>query len=340
MGKVALIFGGSSAERMVSVASAQNLVKYFQGPDLYFISPQGPWYKTELQKLLDHKNPFKTEFNNYGDKVCESIFQSKDILQNKIVFLALHGTEGEDGSFQKYFEVNQISYTGSGSLSSALCFDKAMTKAAAKKDQIPLANELIVNFNDKAAEPLVQQFFNKYKKVVLKPVANGSSFGLYIVDQLEKLNQAIQSIQNSEEKYYLCEEFIQGRELTVGVYQNQSQIRALCPSEVLLVQGANFDYEGKYLGIGSKEITPAQVTEAEKKQCQELALKCHKAFDCYGYSRTDMILTSQGPVFLETNTLPGMTKASFFPQQLEAEKISFQQFIDDQLMMAQQRNIS
>ena len=123
----------------------------------------------------------------------------------------------------------------------------------------------------------------------------------------------------------------------MGVYQNQNQIKALCPSEVLLVQGANFDYEGKYLGIGSKEITPAEVTETEKKQCQELALKCHKAFNCYGYSRTDMILTPQGPVFLETNTLPGMTKASFFPQQLEAERIPFQQFIDDQLVMAQQR---
>lgn len=337
MKKVALIFGGSSSERLVSVASAQNLVKYFQSPELYYISKEGPWYKTEVSKLTDHKNPFKSEFTAFGEKACDNVFKSKDLLKDKIVFIALHGTEGEDGSYQKYFEENKIAYTGSGSVASALCFDKAKTKKVAKENQIPLANELVVNFAIGQAETEVQQFFDKYKKIVLKPVANGSSFGLYIVDSKLKLEQAIAAIKGSEEKYYLCEEFIQGRELTVGVYQNLQGIKSLCPSEVLLVQGANFDYEGKYLGIGSKEVTPAEVTEAEKKMCQDLALKAHKIFQCYGYTRTDMILTAKGPVFLETNTLPGMTKASFYPQQLEAEKMSFQQFIDDQLTMAERR---
>lgn len=337
MKKIALIFGGSSSERMVSVASAQNLVKYFQSPELYYISKEGPWYKTEVSKLTDHKNPFKTEFTGYGEKVCDNVFKSKDLLKDKIVFIALHGTEGEDGSYQKYFEENNIAYTGSGSAASALCFDKAKTKKLAKENQIPLANELVVNFGVAHAEEDVHQFFDKYKKIVLKPVANGSSFGLYIVDSKLKLDQAITAIKSSEEKYYLCEEFIQGRELTVGVYQNPQFIKPLCPSEVVLVQGANFDYEGKYLGIGSKEITPAEVTADEAKMCQDLALKAHKVFQCYGYTRTDMILTPKGPVYLETNTLPGMTKASFYPQQLEAEKMSFQQFIDDQLTMAERR---
>lgn len=337
MKKIALIFGGSSSERMVSVASAQNLVKYFQSPELYYISKEGPWYKTDVAKLTDHKNPFKSEFTAFGEKVCDSVFKSKDLLKDKIVFIALHGTEGEDGSFQKYFEENKIAYTGSGSAASALCFDKVKTKKVAKEHQFPLADELVINFNAAHAETDVNQFFDKYKKIVLKPVANGSSFGLYIVDSKLKLEQAVTAIKSSEEKYYLCEEFIQGRELTVGVYQNPQFIKSLCPSEVLLVQGANFDYEGKYLGIGSKEITPAEVSESEKRMCQDLALKAHKTFQCYGYTRTDMILTAKGPVFLETNTLPGMTKASFYPQQLDAEKMSFQQFINDQLTMAERR---
>lgn len=337
MKKIALIFGGSSSERLVSVASAQNLVKYFQSPDLYYISKEGPWYKTEVSQLINHKNPFKSEFTAYGEKVCENVFKSKELLKDKIVFIALHGTEGEDGSYQKYFEENKIHYTGSGSVSSALCFDKAKTKKVAKENQFPLANELVINFSNAQSDAEVHHFFDKYKKVVLKPVANGSSYGLYIVDSKTKLEQAIAAIKASDEKYYLCEEFISGRELTVGVYQNSHNFVALCPSEVLLVQGANFDYEGKYLGIGSKEITPAEVSDAEKKLCQDLAMKSHKTFNCYGYSRTDMILTTKGPVFLETNTLPGMTKASFYPQQLEAEKMSFQKFIDDQLAMAEQR---
>lgn len=337
MKKIALIFGGSSSERLVSVASAQNLVKYFESPELYYISKEGPWYKTEVSSLINHKNPFKSEFASFGEKVCENVFKSKELLKDKVVFIALHGTEGEDGSYQKYFEENKIHYTGSGSVSSSLCFDKAKTKKVAKENQFPLASELVVNFANSHSEDDVMDFFERYKKIVLKPVANGSSYGLYIVDSKDKLQQAISNIKASDEKYYLCEEFIKGRELTIGVYQNPQSFKSLCPSEVLLVQGANFDYEGKYLGIGSQEITPAQVTEEEKKQCQDLAMKAHKTFNCYGYSRTDMILTTKGPVFLETNTLPGMTKASFYPQQLEAEKISFQEFINDQVLMAERR---
>jgi D-alanine-D-alanine ligase len=338
MKKIALIFGGSSTERMVSVASAQNLVKYFDNPDLYFISKEGPWYKTSKQSLIDHKNPFKSEFVSFGEKVAENVFSTKQLLKDNCIFIALHGTEGEDGSIQQFFEENKISFTGSGSLSSALCFDKVKTKSKAKSQMFPLAKELVLDFSKPDSAEKVKTFFNDCRKIVLKPVANGSSFGLFIVDSLDKLNEAISSIKSSTEKYYLCEEFIVGRELTVGVYQNTKETKALCASEVLLDKGSNFDYEGKYLGVGSKEITPAQVSAEEAKLCQDLALKSHQVFNCYGYSRTDMILTAKGPVFLETNTLPGMTKASFYPQQLEAEKLSFQTFINDQIEMALRRN--
>lgn len=337
MEKIALIFGGVSTERMVSVASAQNLVKYFTDVECLFISSKGVWHQVSKEDLVSHQNPFKSEFTKIGEKVADNLFQTESILKNKTVFIALHGTEGEDGSFQKFFETNHIKYTGSGSTSSALCFDKVKSKKVAMSEKIPLAMEVVLNFNESSSAEKIYQFFEKNKKIVLKPVANGSSFGLYIIDNLEKLKLALAEISHFEDKYYLCEEFITGREITVGVYENLKGIKALCPSEVLLDKGAQFDYEGKYLGIGSKEITPANIDENEKRRCQELAVKAHRVFNCYGYSRTDMILTHAGPVFLETNTLPGMTKASFFPQQLEADGIAFQDFIADQIMMAKHR---
>ena len=337
MKKIALIFGGVSSERLVSVATAQNLVNFLEDPDIYFLSQKGPWYQTDKNKLIEHQNPFKSEFISYGEKVAEDLISAKKILDGKCVVIALHGTEGEDGSIQKFFEENKICFTGSGSSSSALCFDKTQSKVKAKEYGISLAQEIVLDFKKNQPIEDLKLFFKRHSKIVLKPVANGSSFGLFIIDNLEKLQSAVSSIRNSNNPHYLCEEFIEGREMTVGVFENQSEMKALCPSEVLLDKGSNFDYEGKYLGIGSKEITPAMITESEKKQCQDLALKAHQVFGCYGYSRTDMILTSSGPVFLETNTLPGMTKASFYPQQLAADNILFKYFIDSQIVMASTR---
>ncbi|MCK6599060.1 MAG: ATP-grasp domain-containing protein [Bdellovibrionaceae bacterium] len=335
--KVVLIFGGTSSERLVSVASAQNLVAYLQEPELYFINSDGKWVETNKKELLAHQNPFTQIFQSTGETVATHLEEMKSRLLGKLIFISLHGTEGEDGTYQRFFEENKISFIGSSSKSSALCFDKVKAKAIAKSSGIPLAQELLADFSKAETVVQVKEFFNKYKKVVLKPVANGSSFGLFIVNSEIELQQAVKTIINSTEKLYLCEEFINGRELTVGVYEVGNTLRALCPSEVILETGSNFDYEGKYLGKGSKEITPAVLSAEQKRQCQELALKAHQIFSCYGYSRTDMILKDQGPVFLETNTLPGMTKASFYPQQLSAENLSFQQFINDQLNMAEGR---
>jgi D-alanine-D-alanine ligase len=329
--KVALIFGGTSNERLVSVASAQNVVNYFQNPDIYFINPQGQWFPVTADELLSHKNPFVQDFQPKSAAVASDLNATVSLLKGKVSFLALHGTAGEDGTYQEFFEKHQLAYTGSGAKASRLCFNKAKTKEAARVQNMSLASELLVHFDSVDSVNKLRKFFADKKKIVLKPNANGSSFGLFIVSNETELENAITQIKKSTEHDYIVEEFVTGREITVGVWEKLDGIVPLAPSEVLLEAGSNFDYQGKYLGRGSKEITPADLNSVQKKACQDLALLAHKSFGCLGYSRTDMILTANGPVFIETNTLPGMTKASFFPQQLTAENISFQNFIDELL---------
>lgn len=335
--KVALIFGGTSNERLVSVASAQNVVNYFQNPDIYFINLEGEWFKVSKEDLLAHENPFVQEFKPSSAMVARDLNGTVELLKGKISFLALHGTAGEDGTYQEFFEKNKLVFTGSSAKASRLCFNKAKTKEVAREQNMSLASELLVHFGSEDSVNKLRKFFSDKKKVVLKPNANGSSFGLFIVSTQTDLEKAIAEVMKSTEHDYICEEFISGREITVGVWEKMDELVPLAPSEVLLEAGVNFDYQGKYLGRGSREITPADLTSVERKSCQELALRAHRSFGCLGYSRTDMILTTNGPVFIETNTLPGMTKASFFPQQLEAEKIPFQTFIDELLLSAENR---
>src|SRR5204863_5433528 len=164
----------------------------------------------------------------------------------------------------------------------------------------------------------------------------GSSVGLYHLLAPDDVDAAARKMEESGEPY-LAEEFISGTELTVGVVDGPGGARALPTSEVRLDQGRAFDYEGKYLGKGTKEITPADVAPAVARAAQELALAAHRALECEGYSRTDVISSPDGPVFLELNTLPGLTRASFLPQQLAVEGTSMRSFLEGQLAIARNR---
>ncbi|MEK6773572.1 MAG: ATP-grasp domain-containing protein [Bdellovibrionota bacterium] len=339
MNQVVLLFGGTSEEKLVSTASAQNIVKYLKNPSTWFISSKGEVHETTLDELVNHQNPFKNLLQPRSPSFAKQLSDAIPKLKDKTIFIGLHGTEGEDGKFQEMFEKNKIAFTGSGSKSSALCFNKISTKEIAKSAGLPLAEQLYLPRETQSEAQALQEkklrdFFEKKKKIVVKPVASGSSYGLHIVTSPNILESAIKDLRRYD---MMAEEFIEGRELTVGVFNSHREIRPLPASEVVLEQGSSFDYEGKYLGRGTKELTPAPISDEEMKKCQQLAIQSHTLFSCYGYSRTDMILTSRGPVFLETNTLPGMTKASFFPQQLEAAHLPMQGFVDEMLKLAEAR---
>ncbi|HEY4770296.1 MAG TPA: ATP-grasp domain-containing protein, partial [Myxococcales bacterium] len=175
-----------------------------------------------------------------------------------------------------------------------------------------------------------------YGRIVAKPVAGGSSVGLYHLLAADEVDPAARKMEESGEPY-LAEEFISGTELTVGVVDGPGGPRALPPSEVRLEQGRAFDYEGKYLGKGTREITPAEVPPQISAAAQGMALAAHRALGCEGYSRTDVIAQARGPVFLELNTLPGLTRASFLPQQLAAEGTPMLAFLEGQLTIARAR---
>jgi D-alanine-D-alanine ligase len=323
---------------MVSVASAQNLVAQYKFDELWFFNESGQIFHVTKDELTGHHNPFKVSLKPTSAAFAGSIQEALPRLQGQRVFMGFHGTEGEDGKLQELFEKNKIAFTGSGSKASRLCFEKNLAKQVVAKQGLPTAPELMWDQKDNSnLETILTPFFTQHSKIVLKPVANGSSIGLHIVSSVQELRAAIVQIQKSPERY-MAEKFVTGRELTVGAWErNNGEVIALTPSEVILNSTGSFDYDGKYLGVGTTEVTPARLTDSEKQEAQRVALAAHKALGCQGYSRTDMILTSQGIFFLETNTLPGLTKASFVPQQLQDMGIAMTKFIESQLQVALQR---
>lgn len=336
--KVVILFGGNSEERLVSVASAQNLAAQFNFSDFLFQDKFEKLYKVTKDELLGHANVFVTEFMPSVAPFATNLESAVPFLKDKIVFMGFHGSQGENSEVQKLFESEKISYTGSGAKASHLAFEKNLAKDVMSNTDHLLAQE--VKFKNQDVVALFssfEKFLALHKKIVFKPTSSGSSFGLHIVNNTEQLRAACEQIKTSQFENYLMENFIKGRELTVGVVQIGGELIALPASEVILNEGYSFDYEGKYLGAGSKEITPAVLTENELQAAQKLAIDAHLAFNCFGYSRTDMILSSQGPYFLETNTLPGLSKPSFVPQQLAAADISFNSFIAEQILLADLR---
>jgi D-alanine-D-alanine ligase len=331
-----ILFGGSSEERLVSVASAQNLSTHIPEADLIFMDPQGGLHYVSPAELQGHKNPFTTSFNPKAPAFAGHISKALEHLRDKTLILALHGTEGEDGTLQEILEKARIAFTGTGAEASRHCFDKKETKKKAALCHLPVIEDLVFE-SQELADGLLESFLNQYQKIVIKPVASGSSVGLFIIQNETELKEAKKSIAKQPGRY-IAEPFIQGREITVCTREHLDHSLSCLPcSEVRLHQGRQFDYQGKYLGDGVQELTPAPINPEDTLRCQEVALLLHKAMDCYGYTRTDMILTTQGPIILEINTLPGLSRASFVPQQLSANQENLRDFFAQQIMLARSR---
>jgi D-alanine-D-alanine ligase len=338
--KTVLLFGGRSGERLVSVASAQNLAESFNFDEILFLDAKGSLFLVDQNDLLSHKDPFLNEFKSKTKLLYTSLIEAQNFFADKVTFLALHGTEGEDGEIQSFFENSQNFFTGSGARSSQNSFDKKISKKIVSAAKIKTTDEFVFTMSDiHNTKSAIESFFDKHQKIVLKPVANGSSIGLHIVDHPKALMQALDKIKECNLGDYIAEKFIVGRELSVGIFDSPKGLKTLPPSEIVMQDGRAFDYDGKYLGQGSAEITPADLNAKEIEAAQKMALEAHIALNCYGYSRTDLILTADGPVYLETNTLPGLSKPSLLPQQLNVADIRMNQFIQQQIELALKRRI-
>jgi D-alanine-D-alanine ligase len=336
--ELVLLFGGSCSERRVSVASAQHLVTLLERPACWFWSPDGALFEVTPQSLLAHERPFETDFSPPGKPRYTSLEAALDDATPIQTFvLALHGGAGEDGTVQSWLEERRLYFTGSSAAASRTAFDKILAKERLRERGVRVAESIVVFGRDPKLDEQLRDMLGRSGRLVLKPVADGSSAGLCFLNAAADLAPAAAQLRTTPAVPHLLEAFIEGTELTVGVIDTPDGPRALPCSEVQKEVGRAFDYAGKYLGKGIREITPASVPAAVHAAAGQVAVAAHQATGCRGYSRTDQIYTADGSVFLEINNLPGMTRASFIPQQLAAAGIPIKDFLAQQLELARTR---
>lgn len=305
--KIAFVTGGYSGEAGISYQSAKTIEKNIDPEkfELYKIdiTPAGWFYETRAgNKIEVDKNDF-------------SIFNNNEKIKFDAVFIGIHGTPGEDGKLQGYFDMLNIPYTSCNCATSALTFNKRYTVAVASFSGINVANSVLLfknNFKN------VEEQVKKLRfPVFVKPNNGGSSIGMSKVNSLsEELGAAIEKA-FKEDDQVLVEEFIRGREFTIGVFQLKGKIIALPITEVIS-KNPFFDYEAKYLGA-SREVTPAEIDGDMAAQIKNEAVKIYQIFNCKGIVRIDFIYHGEEgqPYMLEINTVPGQTEASLVPQQVK-----------------------
>ena len=335
--RVVLLFGGTSDERLVSVASAQNVAAARPDAEPWFLAPDGSVFRARREALLAHERPFERAFVLAGAPAWESLAAALDHVEREAVFvLALHGGDGENGVVQRHFEERGLAFTGSGSAASALAFDKARAKVAVESVGVRTAGAVQMGGAEAEVARALSERFRARGRLVVKPVASGSSVSLFHLRGDGEIEGIAKHVAAAAVPF-LVEDFVTGVELTIGVVDEEAGLAALPPSEVRLEEGAAFDYAGKYLGRGVVEVTPAEVAIEVAAAAQEVALAAHRATGCEGYSRTDVIAGASGVTFLEINTLPGLTKASFVPQQLAASGRTLAGFLERQIAVALRR---
>ncbi len=245
-----------------------------------------------------------------------------------IVFIALHGAYGEDGTIQRYLDTHGIKYTGSKAFASALAINKALAKAHLRDLDIRLAPHVLANRESidsisSFVTATAETFAGPY---VVKPATGGSSIGTQLVDDTGGLVQALEAA-FADYELVLIERHLRGKEATVGVIERfrDTEHYALPPVEIIPTSSF-FDYDAKYSGR-TEEICPGRFSQQEKQILMKAATDTHRTLGLSQYSRSDFILTDDGIYFLEVNTLPGLTSASLFPRSLEAVGVSYHAFV-------------
>ena len=305
---IAFVTGGFSGEAEISYKSAITIEKNIDKErwDLYKIdiTTDGWFYESPAGN--------KTEV----DKNDFSISVDEEKITFDAVLIGIHGTPGEDGKLQGYFDTLHIPYTSCDAATSALTFNKSFTVAVAAFSGINVSRSVLLFKNNfKSPEEIVKDL--KFP-VFIKPNNGGSSIGMSKVNSpSEELGKAIETAFNEDDQV-LVEEFISGRELTIGVFKSKGEIIALPITEIISKKDF-FDYEAKYLGA-SEEVTPAKVDDSIAEKIREAAVKIYRVFNCRGIVRIDFIYNEQEgkPYMLEINTVPGQSEASIVPQQVHA----------------------
>jgi len=314
--KIALVTGGFSGEAVISYRSANTIYNHLDKDrfEVYKIdiNPQGWFYEDASgNKTEVNKNDFTISYNNKK-------------ISFDAVFIGMHGTPGEDGKLQGYFDLLGLPYTSCNSSTSALTFNKRYTTAVAGMSGINVARSvLFIKDQFTSADEVVK---NLNFPVFVKPNNGGSSIGMSKVNKpSEELGAAIEKA-FKEDDQVIVEEMIDGREFTVGVFRTKGEIIVLPITEVV-AHKEFFDFEAKY-GGKSSETTPAQLSEEWKGKLEEAAKKIYRVFNCRGVVRIDFIYNEKQnkPYMLEINSIPGQSDASVVPQQVRAKGWDLKEF--------------
>lgn len=328
-----VMMGGPSGEHEVSLASGRMVVQALN-PDAYdvhalIIERSGAWILTRPEdlKALDPKPQNRTAVS----------FRTRDSLAGigyldeiDVVFLALHGTFGEDGTLQGMMETLGIPYTGSGPLASALAMHKQKAKQLLALRGLSVPSGIILTAHDvrhDLAGCVVTALDAVGLPAVVKPNKGGSSLGASLAENADELGQALLAAAQQDSNI-LIEEKLEGTEVTCAILEGvDGHAEALPLVEIKPRHGEFFDFQSKYETGGSDEIVPARIPPEATRQCQEAAVTAHRELGCEAFSRVDMFWTNRGPVVLEVNTIPGMTPNSLLPKAAKAAGILFPDLI-------------
>jgi len=315
--RIGVLRGGPSSEYDISLKTGghvlRNLSEEKYHPQDIFISKSGVWHVRGLETPL------------------ERALKGLDV-----VFNALHGEYGEDGTIQRVLETHGVPYTGSGALASARAMNKVLAKEAVRRLGIRTPHHVIM---ERSNEDLKRRVFDLFRSSpqpsIIKPIGKGSSIGVIFAGSFEELLSAIEEALR-ESPQVLVEEFIRGREATCGVVEGLRGERhyALFPIEIKLPKGKQiFDYDAKYVS-GCDTHCPGHFTTEEKQQLEGATRAVHEVLGLRHYSRSDFIVTPRGVYFLEVNTLPGLAENSLVPRALKEAGYTFPEFLDHVISLA------
>jgi D-alanine-D-alanine ligase len=323
--RIAVLFGGTSEERDVSVASGAQVVAALDaaGHDVIAVdTARGVLSEAERANLLSSGvapvQPSDEELALMRREAPAIVTGAVDLNSVDLVFVALHGGSGEDGTLQAVLDLTGVPYTGSGHMGSAYAMDKDVAKQLFRAAGVPTPDWRMAPVTSRDAVLALGL------PLVVKPNKQGSTVGLTIVRDADDFVAAIETASRFDDEV-MVERFIAGRELTVGILDGE----ALAVGEIRPKLSEIFDYASKYQSGGAEETFPADLPEEVTRRAQTLGLAAHRSVKAGNYSRVDFRLDADGGLWcLEVNTVPGMTRTSLLPQSANAVGIDFQELCD------------
>lgn len=322
---VAVVMGGYSDESVISIRSGQlilnNLDRSNYTPFEVHILPEGWDVVIDGEKYPINKADFS--FEKEGTKT-----------NFNVVINTIHGTPGEDGQMQAYWQLLGIPYTGCGFYQSALTFNKRDTLSVLNKFGIQRASSIYLTKGDTVNAQEIAD--NLGLPFMVKPNQSGSSLGISKVNSLQEFDKALE-FAFAEDSDILIESFLKGMEVSVGVLNYKGQTTVLGITEIVS-HNDFFDYEAKYQGK-SDEITPARLDEETEKKVREVAIKAYEALGMSGFTRSEYIIVNGEPHFIEMNTNPGLSPASIFPQQAGVAGVAMSDLFENEIELALKRKV-